>query len=245
MEFERARSVLRTAERLVAREPGPPPPDGRWTAYADTVFIGPWLIAAGFRMLARRLGLTLVVAATIFAYFFVMDHKRWAESLLPALCYASATVYFGLPSRTVAGGVTSKTIDALAADIGKVVQSEEDLDRLSAGLAVFRTQKMERISRFNVLAGIGWAALFWYATSHVFAPGLEAKVLGDGVVHAAISGFAFIIILGVASAHAVAVRAVHQTVEFALLEAKRLQSLNQTTADPSREAPTRQLAATD
>jgi len=141
--------------------------------------------------------------------------------MLPAICFSAAAVYFGLPSRTVSAGVTPRNIDELAAAIVESVESVEDLARLAAGLAVFRAQKLERLSRFSVLAGTGWAVLFWYATSHVLAPGLASAEVGDEVLRTVIATFFFLLILGVAAAHATAIRAVHQTIEFAILEAGR------------------------
>ncbi|HEY4092154.1 MAG TPA: hypothetical protein VGN46_11605 [Luteibacter sp.] len=224
MEFERARDILQRAERLVARERPPSRPESRWTLFVDTLFGGPGLVGAGVRILGRRLGLTLLVAAVMFTYFCVMDHARWAQSFLPAICFAAAVVYFGLPSRTVSAGVTAQNIDKLADAMVQSVQSADELERLGAGLAIFRTQKLDRLSRFSVLAGIGWAVLFWYVTSHVLAPGLATAVVGTGVLYTGMAAIVFLIVLGLASAHATAVRAVHQTVEFALLEAKRLQA---------------------
>lgn len=241
MEFERARDMLQRAERLVARERPPARAESRWTLFVDTIFVGPGLVGAGMRILGRRFGLTLLVAAVMFIYFCVMDRARWAQSFLPAICFAAAVVYFGLPSRTVSAGVTAQNINELAAAMVTSAQCPEELERLGAGLAIFRTHKLDRLARFNVLAGVGWAVLFWYVTSHVLAPGLAAAVVGTGVLYTGMAAIVFLIVLGLASAHATAVRAVHQTVEFALLEAKRLQSsaatpVGQTQVQPSESA---------
>jgi hypothetical protein len=172
---------------------------------------------------------------TFFIYFVAMDRHGWAGSILPAFGYAVLAVYFGLPSRTAAAGVSATHVVALGASIRIVARTPEALARLDKGLAILRTHKLDRLARFSGLAGLGWGALFWYATSHIFAVGLDASTLGDTIGRAILAAVAFILVMGVASAHAAGVRAVHQTIEFGLLEAERLQYLVLSTESASPE----------
>lgn len=146
-------------------------------------------------------------------------HVAWS-SVVPALVIAVGSVYFGLPSRTVAAGVKPKNIATLALFIAEIAPGAADLERLQIGTAVFRTQTFERLARFNVLAGVGWAVLFWYGSSHLLSPALEPRVVGDDLVHTVVAALIFFFVLAVASSHATAIRAVYQTLDFGLLEVK-------------------------
>lgn len=224
-DFELARQVLRQAERLIVGSKGGSATEERWTIYADSAFVGPSLVAAGAKILLVRFGITVLVAVTFFICFVAMDRHGWAGSILPAFGYAVLAVYFGLPSRTAAAGVSVAQVVALGASIRDVAPSPEALARLDKGLAILRSYKLDRLARFSGLAGLGWGALFWYATSHIFAVGLDASKLGDTIGRAILAAISFVIVMGVASAHAAGVRTVHQTIEFGLLEAERLQQL--------------------
>jgi len=221
-DFELARQALRQAEALVVGSNRKPTVDGQQAAYLDHLFTGPSLVAAGAKMLLVRLGITLLVAVTLFAYFVAMDHNQWAGSIWPAFGYAVLAVYFGLPSRTAAVGVSSAYIATLASWMHEAAPTSEDLSRLDKGLGILRAYKLDRLARFSGLAGLGWGALFWYATSHIFAIGLDASALGDNIGRIIVAALAFMMVMGIASAHATGVRAVHQTIEFGLLEAQRL-----------------------
>lgn len=234
-DFELARQVLRQAERLIVGSKAGPTPEGRWAIYSDSAFAGPSLVAAGARILLVRFGITVLVAVTFFIYFVAMDRHGWARSILPAFGYAVLAVYFGLPSRTAAAGVSAAQVVALGESIQDIAPTPEALARLDKGLAILRSYKLDRLARFSGLAALGWGALFWYATSHIFAVGLDASKLGDTIGRAILAAVAFILVLGVASAHSAGVRAVHQTIEFGLLEAERLQYLTFSTESASPE----------
>lgn len=221
-DFELARQALRQAEALVVGSNRVPQVHSRWATYVDNLVTGPWFIAAGAKMLLVRLGFTLLVAVTLFAYFVAMDHNQWAGSIWPAFGYAVLAVYFGLPSRTTAAGISSAHVTTLGLWMHDAASTSEGLSRLDKGLSILRVHKLDRLARFSGVAGFGWGALFWYATSHIFAIGLDASALGDNIGRAIVATLAFMLVMGVASAHAAGVRAVHQTIEFGLLEAQRL-----------------------
>jgi hypothetical protein len=230
LDFEKARGILRQTEHLIIGGKDEVRPDGKWEVYTDSAFMGPSLVAAGSKILMVRFGITMLVAATFFIYFVAMDRHQWAGALLPAFGYAVLVVYFGLPSRTVASGVSVSHIAVLASQMRRIAPTKDDLARLEKGLAILRTQKLDRISRFSGIAGLGWGALFWYVTSHVFALGLDASTLGGSIGRAVVAGLAFIVVMGVSMAHTAAVRAVHTTIEFGLLEAQRVQEASQSLA---------------
>jgi len=220
MEFDRARRTLREAEQLLVKSKPLKEGDSAIAIFFDTLLVGPWLVLAGTRILSRRIGLVLLVASALVVYLWVMERHAALSSVFPALAMAAGSACFGLPSRIVTAGVKSENIAELALFIREISPMGDDVDRLALGVSVLRTQTFERLGRFNVLAGIGWAALFWYGSSHVFAPGLEPKILGDGLVHTVVAACIFFFILAVASSHSTAIRAVHQTLDFAILEVK-------------------------
>lgn len=220
MEFERAKRIVREAEQLLIRSRSPTG-DGVFSVYLDTLVTGPWLVMAGTRILIRRLGLATLVSSTLLAFFWAINKDFSWQQVAPAFLLGVGSTYFGRPSRTVVLGVTSENIQRLTHSILESVTRDTTLELLQTGVTILRTQTFERLTRFNIIAGISWGALFAYASAHVLAPGLTPKFLGDGIVHTGLALLFFFAVIGAASSYAVSVRAIYMTLDFAFLEAKR------------------------
>jgi hypothetical protein len=217
-EFQRAASAVREAEQLVTQAKRPVAGDGWLAVFVDAALVGPWLVMAGGRILRGRLVLAVLLAGLFTALFWLFDRQSSGNFYGPAIVLAFGSVYFGLPSRTVTAGVRSSNIEALASTLGQGVIDSDDLERLKTGVGIIRAQTFERLARFNVIAGISWAALFWFISSHVLALGVPPAMVGASAGASLISVTAFLIVMGTAASYATAVRVVYQTLDFAILE---------------------------
>lgn len=222
MELKRTRSVIRAAEQaLIGGKPLRESEDV-FRAYLDELLLGPWLVLCGLKILFRRLGWGFLIAGTFILVMSLVERAWSWDYLIPSIILGAGSVYFGLPSRiAISSGVTTENISGLAQNIRAIATDEKELSRLNAGVQLVRGQAMERLGRFNVLAGIAWAALFWYASSHVLAPNLPSDIVRDGLGHTLAAILVFTFLLVIASSYAAAVRAVYQTLDFALLDAQR------------------------
>lgn len=223
-EFQRAAATVREAEQLVTQAKRPVTGDGWLALFVDAALVGPWLVIAGMRILRGRLILAVLLAATFSALFWIFDRQSSGNFIGPAILLAFGAVYFGLPSRTVTAGVRPSDIALLASAVGRGVADEGDLERLKAGVAIIRAQTFERLARFNVIAGISWAALFWFISSHVLALGVPPAIVSNSAGTGLIAVTAFLLAMGVAASYATAVRVVYQTLDFALLDISALLS---------------------
>ncbi len=79
---------------------------------------------------------------------------------------------------------------------------------------------MQKLGRFNVLAGIAWGVLFWFVGSHALAPGLSAEAMSRGLSYSMVGALLFALVLSCGICHATAVRAVCQILDFAMIEAR-------------------------
>lgn len=222
MELQRTRNVIRAAEQALIGGKPLRESDDALRSYLDELLVGPWLVLCGLKILFRRLGWGLLIAGT-FIVFIGLVERAWSwDYLIPAIMFGAGSVYFGLPSRTaISSGVTTDIIRGLTQNIHAIATDEKELSRLHAGVQLVRGQAMERLGRFNVLAGIAWAALFWYVSSHVLAPNLPPDIVKDGLGHTLVAILVFTFLLVIASSYATAVRAVYQTLDFALLDVQR------------------------
>lgn len=220
MEFDKIKSVIRMAEHAVVQSRPFAKRDDLLRALSDELLVGPWLILSGLGILWKRfvwvLGLTIIIAA----YLRLFDHAFSASAAFAALLLATLSVYFGLPSRTILAGVNGKAIDALAVAIGEQVRSKDELERLSSGVQLVKVQTTERLARFNVFAGIAWAALFWFAGARVLSPNVPPQIVESSISPLIAGSVLFFVLFTAAVGYATAVRVVYQTLDFALIEVK-------------------------
>lgn len=127
---------------------------------------------------------------------------------------------FWTPSRTVLAGVNGRAIDALAVAIGEQVRSKDELERLSSGVQLVKVQTTERLARFNVFAGIAWAALFWFAGARVLSPNVPLQIVESSISPLIAGSVLFFVLFTAAVGYATAVRVVYQTLDFALIEVR-------------------------
>lgn len=220
MEFEKTRSAVRLAEyAVVNRRPLRTKEDGL-RALSEELLIGPWLIMSGLGIIWKRLLWIFVLTLIIVTGLFLIERAFNPVMILAALTLAAISVYFGLPTRTVLAGVTAKSIGELAGAIKGLVKDQGELERLSSGVQLVKTQTTERMARFNVFVGILWGALFWLVTARVLSPTVTQDVLEASLFPTIAAAISFIGLFVVAVGYAAAVRVVYQTLDFALLETK-------------------------
>ncbi|MBB4606492.1 hypothetical protein [Xanthomonas arboricola] len=220
MEFDRIRAVIRLAEHAVVKSTPFGKRDDAFRALSEELLVGPWLILSGLGILWKRLVWALVLALIIALYLRLFEHAFSAAMGFAALTIAMLCVYFGLPSRTVLAGVSGKAIDALAAAIVEQTGDKDELERLSSGVQLVKVQAMERLSRFNVFAGILWGALFWFAGARLLSPTVTPEVFEASLWPTIAGVLVFLFVFTVAVGYATAVRVVYQTLDFALIEVK-------------------------
>lgn len=220
MEFDRIRTVIRLAEHAVVKSTPFGKQDDAFRALSEELLVGPWLILSGLGILWKRLVWALFLALIIAVYLRLFEHAFSAAMAFAALTIATLCVYFGLPSRTVLAGISSKAIDALAAAIVEQTSDKDELERLSSGVQLIKVQAMERLARFNVFAGVVWGALFWFAGARVFSPSASPEVIEASIFPLIAASVLFSVLFTAAVGYATAVRVVYQTLDFALIEVK-------------------------
>lgn len=219
MRYEMALEVVRSAESaLVGQRPQPP---YRWMqTVADTVLGGPGLIIAGGHILLNRIAWVVVTAAIFAVFLGTVDGQRLSSTLLPSLFLAMGVVYFSTPSRSMAAGVNAARVEQVRQFILSTVRDPRQLQLLSDSVEVVRAHTMQKLGRFNVLAGIAWGVLFWFVGSHALAPGLSAEAMSRGLSYSMVGALLFALVLSCGICHATAVRAVCQILDFAMIEAR-------------------------
>jgi hypothetical protein len=220
MDYEKTLAVLRAAEQVLVGKPQAWPTQPRLLAYADTVLGGPWLVLAGAGILIKRLAWVLVTGITFALVLSLFEDRDNVSVIGPAFILAFGVVYFSMPSRSLAAAVKPENVSSLRDFILASASDGQDLQRLQEGVIIVRTHTLEKLGRFSVLAGIAWGVLFWYAGTHALAPGLSPDAVSRGLSYGLLAALIFIFVLLAGTCHATAVRAVYQTLEFALLEAK-------------------------
>ena len=220
MDYQRTLAVLRTAEQVLVGKPLAWPTQPRLRAYADTVLGGPWLVLAGAGILIKRLAWVLITGATLTLALSLLEDRNNVPVIGPAFILAFGVVYFSMPSRSLAAAVKPENVASLRDFILASASDRQDLQRLQEGVMIVRTHTLEKLGRFSVLAGVAWGVLFWYAGTHALAPGLSPDAVSRGLSYGLLAALIFMFVLLAGTCHATAVRAVYQTLEFALLEAK-------------------------
>ncbi|WP_314101722.1 hypothetical protein [uncultured Stenotrophomonas sp.] len=220
MEFEKIRSAVRLAEYAVVNGRPLRTKEDALRALSEELLIGPWLIMSGLGIIWRRLLWIFVLTLIIVTGLFLVERAFNPVMILAALTLGFISIYFGLPTRTVLSGVTARSIGELAGAIEGLVKNQGELERLSYGVQLVKTQTAERIARLNVFIGIIWGALFWLATTRVLSPTISKDVLETSLFPTIAAATLFIGVFVVAVGYATAVRVVYQRLDFALLEVK-------------------------
>lgn len=220
MRYETALQVVRRAESaLVGNRLDHPMP--RWLqCVMDTVLGGPWLVIAGGHILLGRIVWVFITAIIFSLVLHALDGKSTQSMFFPSFLLAVGVVYFSTPSRSMVSGVNAKRVDDVRQFILSIARQPRQLQHLSDCIEVVRTHTMQRLGRFNVMAGIAWGVLFWFVGTHALAPGLPAEAVSRGLSYSMVGALAFGLVLCGGISHATAVRAVCQILEFAMIEAK-------------------------
>jgi hypothetical protein len=188
--------------------------------YFDTVLVAPWLVMAGARLLGWRLVWVLIAGVTFTIVLMVLGGGQLRQVLGPSFVLGLGAVYFSAPSRSLTANVKAENITTVRERILEFAESDRDVQYLHEGVMVVRAHSMEKLGRFSVLIGIGWAVLFWYASSHTLAPGLSPQVISRSLSFGLAGLLIFAIVLFIGTCYATAVRAIFQLLEIAFLEAK-------------------------
>jgi hypothetical protein len=226
MKYETGLEVVRRAESaLIGNHIAHP---NRWfQSVVDTVLGGPWLVIAGGHILLWRI-FWVFVTATIFMFVLrAFNGQGLQAAFLPSFFLAMGVVYFSTPSRSMAAGVNAKRVADVRQFILSIADQPQQLQSLSDCIEVVRTHTMQKLARFNVLAGIAWGVLFWFVGTRALAPGLPAEAVSRGLSHSMVGVLVFALVLCAGICHATAVRAVCQILDFAMIEAKAEVALTQ------------------
>ncbi|MDG2524205.1 hypothetical protein P6166_02380 [Stenotrophomonas sp. HITSZ_GD] len=220
MTYEIALRVVRSAENaLVGNRLGKPL--HRWLqGVVDTMLAGPWLIIAGGHILIRRIAWVLATTVVLAVLLGFVHEPQTPSVILPSFLLAVGVVYFSTPSRSMTAGVNASRVAQVRQFILSTVDNPQQLQHLAQSVEVVRVHTLQKLGRFNVLAGIAWGVLFWFVGSHALAPGLSIEARSQGLSYTVVGMliFGFALICGIC--HATAVRAVCQILEFAMIEAK-------------------------
>lgn len=220
MHYQKTMEVLQRAELVLFGKPSAWPNASATRAYADTVLGSPWLVLAGAHILCRRLRWIPVAAFTFFLAMLPFADQGWQLLVTPALVLGVGTVYFGLPSLSLSASVKPENIADIRDAILSSTTDTNALNMLEAGVDVVRNTITEKLSRFTLLAGIAWGVLFWFVGTHVLAPGLPSEAIGRSLSIGIIGTIVFLCVLIAGACHSAALRAVHQSLQFALIEAR-------------------------
>lgn len=220
MRYETALQVVRRAESaLVGNRLDHPMP--RWLqGVVDTVLGGPWLVIAGGHILLSRLIWVLITAIIFSVVLHGFAGGGNQPTLVPSLVLAIGVVYFSTPSRSMVSGVTTKRVDDVRQFILSIANQPQQLQHLSDCIEVVRAHTMQKLGRFNVLAGVAWGVLFWFIGTHALAPGLPAEAISRGLSYSMVGALAFALVLAGGTCHATGVRAVCLILEFAIIDAR-------------------------
>lgn len=227
MGYKNALQVVRRAESaLVGNRLDHPMP--RWLqGVMDTVLGGPWLVIAGGHILLGRIVWVFITTIIFSLVLHALDQQSTQSILFPSFFLAIGVVYFSTPSRSMASGVNAKLVDDVREFILSIARQPRQLQHLSDCIEVVRTHTMQRLGRFNVLAGIAWGVLFWFIGTHALAPGLPAEAVSRGLSYSMVGALVFALVLCGGLCHATAARAVCQILQFAMIEAKaEMESVN-------------------
>jgi len=220
MEFTSTKFAVRLAEHAVVDRPPLWQKDDAVRALTEEVLIGPWLVMKGFAIVWKRVAWGLVATVLFSTLVEVVDTGSSGSAWLAAMMFGAGCVYFGLPTRTVLAGVSEEPIQRVSEGIQLQVKNADALDRLSSGVQVVKLHAMERLGRLNVFVGVVWGALFWFVSARVLSPDVSLEVLRVSVPWVYILGLFFCLLFVAAVSYAAAVRAVFQTLDFALIEVR-------------------------
>ncbi|MBH1680195.1 MULTISPECIES: hypothetical protein [Stenotrophomonas] len=225
MQLYKTRAAIRLAERAVIGrtwlwEEDGVPPDGRLIALVEELLVAPWLVQAGLKVIWQRLVWMAVLTSIVACAFWFIEPSFRQEMVVASFIVGATCVYFGLPSRTIFSGLSAKSVASLTKQLNSLSESSAELDGLERGVQLIKVQSVDRLGRFNVFAGILWAAFFWFVGSRLLSPSVSTEVFRESAVPVVFGGAAFFALMSVSAAYAVAVRIVFLALDFALLDAK-------------------------
>lgn len=232
MEVDKTRTAIRLAERAVIGrtwlwgEDGVPR-DGRLIALAEELLVAPWLVQTGLKVIWQRIVWTCLLTAIVACALWFIEPQLRPEMVVASFIIGATCVYFGLPSRTIFSGLSGNSVATLAKQLNTLSDSSADLDRLEKGVQLIKTQSLDRLSRFNVFAGILWAIFFWIVGARLLSPSVTIEVFRESALPVVFGGAAFFALMGVSAGYAAAVRIVFLGLDFALLDARRDTETNQ------------------
>lgn len=218
--FACAREVVATAERIQIGNIVSKDPKGRIATFWVNMVGGPFFWISGFEILAKRLAACAATILAAFGYLVICEGGMSSKLIMPAMIFGAGLAYFAMPSRVAMKGVKPANVESLALAIEGCKLSDKQLKLLKDGVALYRVQAFERLTRFNYVAGLAWGVLFWYVGTHVLAPDLNADNMKDGLSNAMLGILIFLMVVAGAAAYTAAVRATYLTLDFALLEAE-------------------------
>lgn len=195
--------------------------EGRFLSLIEELFVSTWLVQVGFGILWQRVIWTGLLTAIIAGGLWFVERTFGPEMLTASAAIGAGCVYFGLPSRTILSSLSEESVEKLAGGLRDLVYSPADVAALAASVQLIKTQSLERLSRFNVFAGIVWAAFFWFVGSRLLSPTVTVEVIRQSMIPTVFCGAAFFALMLFSAAYAAAVRTVFLTIDFSLLETRR------------------------
>ncbi|QNG71002.1 hypothetical protein NIPOLPBK_04262 [Stenotrophomonas maltophilia] len=225
MQLYKTRAAIRLAERAVIGrtwlwEEDGVPQDSRLIALAEEFLVAPWLVQAGLKVIWQRLVWMVVLTSIVACALWFIEPTFRQEMVIASFIVGATCVYFGLPSRTIFSGLSAKSVASLTKQLNGLGETSAELDRLERGVQLIKVQSVDRLGRFNVFAGILWAAFFWFVGSRLLSPSVSTEVFRESAVPVVFGGAAFFALMSVSAAYAAAVRIVFLALDFALLDAK-------------------------
>lgn len=175
MQLYKTRAAIRLAERAVIGrtwlwEGDGVPPDGRLIALVEELLVAPWLVQAGLKVIWQRLVWMAVLTSIVACAFWFIEPSFRQEMVVASFIVGATCVYFGLPSRTIFSGLSAKSVASLTKQLNSLSESSAEMDGLERGVQLIKAQSVDRLGRFNVFAGILWAAFFWFVGSRLLPP---------------------------------------------------------------------------
>lgn len=208
MQLYKTRAAIRLAERAVIGrtwlwEGDGVPPDGRLIALVEELLVAPWLVQAGLKVIWQRLVWMAVLTSIVACAFWFIEPSFRQEMVVASFIVGATCVYFGLPSRTIFSGLSAKSVASLTKQLNSLSESSAEMDGLERGVQLIKAQSVDRLGRFNVFAGILWAAFFWFVGSRLLPPSVSTEVFRESAVPAVFGGAAFFALMSVSAAYAV------------------------------------------
>lgn len=220
MQFANVARLERLAEHTVLGTNVYRQDDDNLSAIIDTGLSSWAFVFFGFKVLGTRLIWGLVCTVLCGIWLRLFSDVTTGPMIIAALALGCGGVIFSMPSRSTLSGVKSQNVSRVRSVIVVFVKTSSELDSFSTAHQIIKTHAFDRIGRFNVIAGVAWAVLFWFWSSFIFRPPEQALADGGYINFAVLAALIFVILFLVSACHAAAVRAVYLTIDFAIIEAR-------------------------